>query len=124
MSPSDPLVDAANNALKNPDVRASIRQMHKQGYPLIKMVEDLGLEDDMSAQLRQIILDLPDDVVAEIRQATLEMLDEADKAAGIYAMPLECLVNEAQIESGTPVNVEVKSVDGRQTIRVQIPGKS
>jgi len=122
MSPSDPLVTAANKALNNPDVRASIRDMHAQSYPLIKMVEALGLEDDMTAQLRQIILDLPPAVVEGIRQATLQMLDEVDKADGTnktYSMPLECLVKEYQIESGAPVDVEVKTVDGRPTIRVQ-----
>jgi hypothetical protein len=122
MSPSDPLVTAANKALNNPDVRASIRQMHAQGYPLIKMVEDLGLEDDMTVQLRQIILDLPADVVEGIRQATLQMLDEVDKTSDTdktYSMPLECLVTERVIKSGDSVDVEVKSVDGRPTIRVQ-----
>jgi hypothetical protein len=122
MVPSDPLVSAVNQALKNADVRASIRQMHEQGYPLVKMVEDLGLEDELTTEIRQIVVNLSPKVVEEIRQATLQMLDEVDKAEGRdknYAMPLECLITTQKLESGVPVDVEVKSVDGRPTIRVQ-----
>jgi exoribonuclease R len=123
MVPSDPLVTAANRALKDANVRASIRQMHAQDYPLVKMVEDLGLEDDMTAQVRQIILDLPPKAVEEIRQATLQMLDQVDKmddTSKKYSMPLECLVTSyGTLESGDAVDVEVNTVDGQPTIRVR-----
>ena len=114
MSPSDSFVSAVNAALADPNVRASIRQMHAQDYPLVRMVEDLGLEDDMTTRIRQILEGLPANVVEDIRQATLKMLDGTD-----YQMPLNCMVTNQGLESGTPVVVDVESVDGRPTICVR-----
>ena len=114
MSPSDPLVRSVNTALSDPDVRASIRQMHAAGYPLIKMVEDLGLEDGMTSQIRQILEDLPTDVVEAIRQATLQMLNSSE-----YKMPLNCMVDPRDLETGVPVRVDVAPIEGRPTIQIR-----
>ncbi len=114
MVPSNALVMAANTALSNPDFRDSLRQMHAAGYPLVDMVEALGLEDDLTQRIRQILLDLPADVVAGIRKATLEMLD-----SGNFVMPLECSVTDSELDQGTPVNIQVAPVKGIETIRVQ-----
>jgi hypothetical protein len=118
MSPGDSFVSAVNAALADPDVRASIRQMHAQGYPLVKMVEDLGLEDDMTLRIRQILEDLPPDVVAGIRQATLQMLDGTE-----YEMPLSCMVSDHELESGVPIEVEVETTQDRPTILIR-PGRT
>lgn len=115
MSPGDPqLVQAVNTALEDANVRASIHAMHAKGYPLVKMVEDLGLEDDMTTRIRQILEGLSPKVVEDIRQATLEMLDGSN-----YKMPLSCVLTSQDVESNSSVEVEVKPVNGRQTILVQ-----
>ena len=112
--PSNPLVMASNKALANRDFRDSVRQMHAEHYPLVKMVEALGLEDDMTARIREILVDLPPDVVGGIRKATLEMLDSAD-----YVMPLDCTVTDKELEDGMPVDVEVMPESGVDTIHVR-----
>jgi hypothetical protein len=112
--PSNPLVMASNKALANKDFRESVRQMHAEGYPLVKMVEALGLEDDMTERIRQILTDLPPDVVEGIRKATIEMLDSSD-----YVMPLDCTVTDAELEEGVPVDVEVLPESGVETIHVR-----
>jgi hypothetical protein len=114
MLPSNALVMAANKALASPDFRESVRQMHAEGYPLVKMVDALGLEEDMTKRIRQILEDLPADVVEGIRKATLEMLDSTD-----YVMPLDCTVTDAELEAGIPVDVEVQPEDGKDTIHVR-----
>ena len=119
MLPSNALVMAANKALASADFRESVRQMHAEGYPLVKMVEALGLEDDMTARIREILEQLPDEVVGEIRKATLEMLDSAD-----YVMPLDCTVTDAELQEGIPVDVEVLPEDGKETIHVRPMVKS
>ena len=114
MVPSNALVLAANTALANKDFRDSVRQMHAAGYPLTDMVEALGLEDDMTQRIREVLLDLPEDVVTGIRQATLEMLD-----SGNFVMPLECSVTDAELNEGIPVDVEVAPVRGIEVIHVR-----
>ena len=114
MLPSNALVMATNKSLASKDFRESVRQMHAENYPLVKMVEALGLEDDMTARIRQILTDLPDAVVEEIRKATLEMLDSGD-----YVMPLDCTVTDAELNEGIPVDVEVMPEDGKDTIHVR-----
>jgi hypothetical protein len=116
MSPGEALVLAANAALRDSNVQASIREMHAQKYPLVSMVEALGLDDDLTKEIRQLLEALPPNVVEGIRQATLEMLDGPP---GDYAMPLDCEVSYSQLESGTPTQVEVKPENGRLTISVR-----
>jgi hypothetical protein len=114
MIPSNPLVMATNKSLADKNFRDSVRQMHAENYPLVAMVDALGLEDDMTARIREILENLPEDVVEGIRKATLEMLDSAD-----YVMPLDCTVTDAELEKGVPVDVEVVPEDGRPTIHVR-----
>jgi hypothetical protein len=114
MVPSNALVMAANTALANKDFRDSVRQMHAARYPLTDMVEALGLEDEMTQRIRQILDDLPADVVEGIREATLKMLD-----SGNYVMPLECSVTDTQLDAGIPVHVDVAPEVGTETIHVR-----
>ncbi len=114
MIPSNPLVTAANKSLANKDFRDSVRQMHAEGYPLVDMVEALGLEEDMTARIRQILETLPADVTDGIRKATIAMLDSAD-----YVMPLDCTVTDAELNDGVPVDVEVLPEQGKPTIHVR-----
>ena len=86
MLPANALLMARNRGLADKDFRESVRQMHNEGYPLVKMVEALGLDDDMTERTRQILDELAPDVVEGIRRATLEMLDSGD-----YEMPLDYL---------------------------------
>ena len=115
MSPGDPLVTAANAVLADPNVRATIRQMHAEGAPLVKIVEALGLDDDMSARIRQVLEELPPDIVQGIRKAVLTMLD-----SGTYVMPLNCAMSKVELETGAPVDVTVSPDDGRPTIHVKV----
>jgi hypothetical protein len=112
--PSDPLVMAANAGLAEEEFRKSVRKMHEENYPLVKMVDALGLEDDLTAPIRKILENLPEDVVKKIREATLEMLD-----SGVYAMPLNCTVTDAELNRGDPVDVKVEPMGGRETIHVR-----
>jgi hypothetical protein len=105
---------AANKALADKDFRDSVRQMHAEDYPLVKMVDALGLEEDMTERIRQILVDLPPGVVEGIRKATLEMLDSSD-----YVMPLDCTVTDEELEEGIPVDVEVLPESGIETIHVR-----
>ncbi len=113
MVPSNSLVQAANTALTSKDFRDSVRHMHDAGYPLVDMVEALGLEEEMTERIREILLDLPDEAVAGIRQATLEMLD-----SGTFVMPLACLVTDAELKAGVPVAVDVGPEKGVDTIHI------
>jgi hypothetical protein len=106
------LLIAADAALADPNFRASVRQMHAEGYPLVQMVVALGLDDDMSDRIRQILEGLPGDAVAGIRAATLAMLDGDE-----YHMPVVCTV--AASELGQPVSVEVSPEKGVPTIHVR-----
>ncbi|MDP9332384.1 MAG: hypothetical protein M3Q30_03595 [Actinomycetota bacterium] len=114
MPPGDALVMAANAALADPNVRDTVRQMHADGYALVQMVEALGLDDDMSDRIRQIVEELPPVVVDGIREATLAMLERSQ-----FAMPLDCSVTAGQIASGVPVAVDVSQENGTPTIRVR-----
>jgi hypothetical protein len=112
--PSFGLVQAANAALQDPKLVASIRQMHAEGYPLVKMVEALALDDEMDDQLRAVIEKIPPDVVTGIREATLEMLDR-----GGHDLPLDCNVTPGEVDQGVPVEVEVVDEDNVRTIRAR-----
>jgi hypothetical protein len=105
VTPGLELVSAVNQALANADFRASVRQMHAEGYPLVDMVEALGLDGDMTSRVREIVENLPPETVEGIRRATLEMLDRADRE---YAMPLDCQVSQIDIDAGVPVDVDVE----------------
>jgi hypothetical protein len=114
MPPGDALVIAANAALADPNVRESVRQMHADGYGLVQMVEALGLDDEMSDRVREIVAALPQNVVDGIREATLAMLETRE-----FAMPLECRVTEAQMLTRDPVEVDVSRENGKPTIRIR-----
>jgi hypothetical protein len=114
MPPNEPLVVAANAALADPAVRDIVREMHQAGAPLLQMIEALGLDDEMSTRVRDIVAQLPPQVIAGIRQATVTMLD-----GGGAALPLDCSVTQAQLDAGTPVTVEVPIEGGAATIRIR-----
>jgi hypothetical protein len=101
-----------NAALADPANRERVRQMHAQGLPLVDMVEALGLDASLTPELREIISNLSPDVVESIRQATLEMLDRGENA-----MPLDCLVSDADIAGGVEVGVVTSS--SRQQIQIR-----
>jgi len=112
--PSNDLVAAANAKLQDPNARETIRHMHAEGYPLVKMIDDLGLEDDLTPRIREILDSLPPHVIEDIRRATLAMLDTAD-----FEVPLDCAVSDADLDAGTLVEIEVVRLDRRPTIRVR-----
>jgi hypothetical protein len=113
MSPADDeLLIAANAAFADPNFRASVKQMHAEGYSLVRMVEALGLDGDMTARIRQILESLSDDAVAGIRAATLAMLDSGD-----YVLPVICTVPASDLDQ--PVSVEVSPEKGTPTIHVR-----
>jgi len=88
--------------------------MHEAGVPLVQMIEALGLDDEMSDRIREIVSRLPSDVVTGIRQATIAALD-----SGGAAMPLDCSVTLAQLADGTPVSVDVPADASTPTIRIR-----
>jgi uncharacterized ParB-like nuclease family protein len=110
--PLNALVVAGNQGLKDPNFRSSLRQMHENKVPLVQIVENLGLDGDMSPQVRQILEDLDPKVVDGIRQAMLEMLDGEDQT-----MPLACTVTQQQLDAGTSVVVQVVTADNKRTVQ-------
>ena len=112
--PGDSIVRAANAALLDPAKRQLIRDMHDGGYPLIKMVQELQLDDELTDEVRTVIENLPTDVVEGIREATLTMLD-----SGTYAMPLDCNVQADDLPDGVAVEVGVIPENGAPTIQVR-----
>jgi len=112
--PNSPIVIAANQGLLDPNFRDSVRQMHAEGYPLTKMVEALGLDDELIEPVRTLLDNLSPDVVEGIRQATLAMLDTTN-----YVMPLDCTVTDAELNAGVKAEVEVLPENGVQTIHVR-----
>jgi hypothetical protein len=106
------LLIAANAALADPNFRASVRQMHAEGYPLVQMVGALGLDDDMSDRVRTILEAMSDEEVAAIRAAVLTMLDSSD-----YTMPVVCTVAATDLDK--PVSIEVAQDKGTPTIHVR-----
>jgi len=68
--------------------------MPADGEPLVQMVDQLGLRDDMTAQVRTIIDGLSPDVVAGIRQSMLAI-------DGNVTMPISCTITDSAIEAGT-----------------------
>lgn len=113
MSPNEEeLLIAANAAMADPNFRASVRQMHAEGYPLVDMVSALGLDDDMSDRVRRILQSMSDDEVAAIRAAILTMLDGDN-----YTMPVVCTVATSDLDK--PVSVSVSPEKGTPTIHVR-----
>jgi hypothetical protein len=112
--PVNSLVLASNESLKDPNFRSSLRQMHENNLPLVQIVENLGLDGDMSPQVRQILAGLDPNVVDGIRQAMLEMLDREDQT-----MPLACTVTQQQLDAGTPVVVRVVTADNKRTVQAR-----
>ena len=115
--PGDPMVRAANILLEDPSVREQVREMHASGRPLLQMVDDLGLDEDMDPGIRKVLENLSPEVVEGIRQATLEMFDRADG----YAMPLDCTVESDDLTSARGIHVTVKEEHGTKTIHVRGP---
>lgn len=107
------LVLAANAAFADPEFRETVRAMHRQEYPLVRMVTDLGLDDELTDDIRAVLDSLSPEVVAEIRAATLAMLDRDEQQ-----LPLACAVQPDELRAGVPVKVEVTKVAGSDTIQV------
>jgi hypothetical protein len=106
------LLIAADAALTDPNFRASVRQMHAEGYPLVQMVSALGLDDDMSDRVRNILESMSDEEVAAIRAAVLTMLDSKE-----YSMPVICTVAKSDLDK--PVSIQVSPEQGTPTIHVR-----
>ena len=66
-----PLVLAANAGFSDPQFRETVREMHRQEYPLVRMVTDLGLDDEPTDDIRAVLEGLSPEVVAGIRAATV-----------------------------------------------------
>jgi hypothetical protein len=113
MTPSSALVSAVNRSLADPSFRDLIREMHAAQRPLIEMVVDLGLDADMTDEIREILQSLPDETVEEIRRATLEMLDRGEET-----MPVDCQVSDLDVSAGVPVDVDVADEASGSVIRV------
>lgn len=117
MSPGEEvLLIAANAAFADPAFCETVKQMHADGYPLVQMVEALGLDDDMSDRIREILESLTAEAVAGIRKATLEML-----STGNRELPVICTVPQDQLVQ--PVAVEVSPENGVETIHVRSASK-
>ena len=105
VSPGGDLVATVNTRLGNEVFRENVRTLHAQGASLLDMVDQLGLAPLMTDPVRAAVANLPEATVAAIRQATLDMLDRAETQ-----MPLDCDIEQSEIDRGTPVDVNV--VDG------------
>ena len=112
--PSTALIVAVNAHLGDRHFRDSVRGMHRQSYPLVKMIEALGLEDDMSPAVREILENLSPNVVDGIRLATLEMLDRAD-----CRLLLSCGVTDAGLDHGVAADLEIVETASACTIEVR-----
>ena len=113
MAPGDDLVKAANQALADPNVRAKVRQLHAEGAPLSKLIDEIGLNGKVPEPIRRILDSLPAPTLAGIRQATLQMLDSTT-----YEMPLACTASQEEIKSGS-VSISVVLDQGRSVIQVK-----
>jgi hypothetical protein len=108
------LLIATDAALADPNFRASLRQMHAEGYPLVQIVEALGLDDDMSERVRRLMESLPDNAVAEIRTAVLTMLDGGD----FRMLPVVSTVQAADLD--LPVLDELPPEPGKPGSHVRL----
>ena len=115
--PSEPmnaLVIAFNSQLDDKHFRAILHKMHDANYPLVKMIEDLGLEEDMSPALRKVVENLAPDVVDAIRGATVEALDRGERT-----LPVRWGVTDAELDGGVDVEVDVVETERGRVIRVR-----
>ena len=93
--------------------------MHAEGYGLVQMVEALGLDDDMSGPIRQVLEGLSPEAVTGIREAMLAML-ETDAPE----MPLDCAdaqherVGDRAIAAAVRNQIEDLHLAARQRMRV------
>jgi hypothetical protein len=78
VDPSDALVIAVTSQLGDKHFRASLRKMHEEGYPLVRIIDDLGLEEEVSPALRTTLENLGPDAIDSIRKATFELLDSEE----------------------------------------------
>lgn len=112
--PLNALVIAGNQGLKDQNFRTSLREMHENKVPLLQIVENLGLDGDMSPEVRLLLENLTPGVVDDIRQAMLDMLDRQEQI-----MPLDCAVTEQQLDGGTGVQVEVVMKGNKRTVQAR-----
>ena len=120
-NPGVAIVIAANAQYSDPALRDSLRQMINERYPLLKMVEAMGLDDDLTDPIRKILAELTPDLADGIRNAVLKMLDDAE--GNDYALPLDCTVTSEELNEGIAVEVEVLPEQGVETIHVR-PAKA
>jgi hypothetical protein len=102
------LVQAAQRAWSDPEIRARIVAMHAENLTLEEMVDELGLGPAMDADgLRDIVRDLPGDAVDAIRGV---FVAEAVAAIGSGAFfPVDCRIGQL----GDPVQViETAGLEG------------
>jgi hypothetical protein len=114
VSPGGGLVATVNTRLGNEVFRENVRTLHAQGASLLDMVDQLGLAPLMTDPVRAAVANLPEETVAAIRQATLDMLDRAETQ-----MPLDCDIEQSEIDGGTPVDVNVVDDAGASVITVR-----
>ena len=114
MNPGGGLIRMINSRLTDTAFRDQIRALHANQTPLVDMVVQLGLADQMSPQVRAVVEGLGAKEVAAIRQATIDMLDRAENE-----MPVDCDLTQDEIDGGTPVGVSVVSQDRVSTIVVR-----
>ena len=116
-NPGVAIVIAANAQYSDPALRDSLRQMINERYPLLQMVEAMGLDDDLTDPIRKILGEVTPEVADGIRNAVLKMLDDSE--AGDYALPLDCTVTTEELNEGIAVEVEVLPEQGVETIHVR-----
>jgi hypothetical protein len=114
MNPGGGLITMINSRLTDAAFRDKIRTMHANQTPLVDMVVELGLADQMSAPVRAVVEGLGTREVAAIRQATVDMLDRAENK-----LPVNCDLTQDAIDAGAPVAVSVVSQDRVSTILVR-----
>jgi hypothetical protein len=114
MNPGGGLITVVNARLADDAFRTRLREMHAEERPLLDMVDELGLADEMSDAVRSVVAGLGPAEVEGIRRATLEMLDRAERR-----MPVDCNLSQSDIDRGSPVTVSVVDQTGGRTIQVR-----
>ena len=119
MNPGGGLITMINSRLTDQAFRDQIRAMHENQTPLVDMVEQLGLTDQMTPPVRAVVEGLGAKEVAAIRQATIDMLDRAERDPAQNKMPVDCNLTQDAIDGGAPVAVSVASQNRVSTIVVR-----